>query len=362
VTIHCKEVGSWFNYHSSIKEVVLGDDVTLIGGGAFYGCSGLTSVTIGNGVTSIEGWAFNGCSSLTSVHISDLAAWCRIRFSSNPLSYAHHLYLNDKEVIDLIIPNSVTSIGSSAFYGCSSLASVTIPNSVTSIGGYAFSGCSGLASVTIPNSVTSIGGSAFSGCSGLASVTIPNSVTSIGDYTFSGCSSLASVTIPNSVTSIESYAFKGCSSLTSVTIPNSVTSIGERAFEGCSSLGSVTIPNSVTSIGERAFEGCSSLGSVISLNTTPPEINNNTFDETTYNNATLQVPIGYKTIYWLHPYWENFKKMEEIEVSGVSNASIDGVTDSDCNGVIYNLNGMKADGNNLGKGIYIRNGKKVIFK
>ena len=160
---------------------------------------------------------------------------------------------------------SVTSIGSCAFYYCSSLTSVTIPNSVTSIGDYAFYGCSGLTSVTIPNSVTSISSSAFSDCSGLTSVTIGNSVTSIGDNAFLNCSGLTSVTIGNSVTSIGEGAFEYCSGLTSVTIGNSVTSIGDYAFYGCSGLTSVTIGNSVTSIGYNAFYKCSSLRKVLNF-------------------------------------------------------------------------------------------------
>ena len=242
--------------------------VTSIGNYAFCECFGLTSVTIGNSVTSIGDYAFYYCSGLTSVtipNVKDIAAWCGIKFDgsySNPLYYAKHIYSDeDTEITNLIIPNSVTSIGNSAFANCSGLTSVTIGNSVTSIGSSAFSYCSGLTSVTIGSGVTSIGNYAFRECSGLTSVTIPNSVTSIGSSTFYNCSGLTSVTIPNSVTSIGSSAFYGCSGLTSITIPNSVTSIGNYAFYG-SGLTSVTIPNSVTSIGINAFANCSKLTSV----------------------------------------------------------------------------------------------------
>ncbi|MBQ3151757.1 MAG: leucine-rich repeat domain-containing protein, partial [Clostridia bacterium] len=124
-----------------------------------------------------------------------------------------------------------------------------------------YSNRSSVKSVTIGNSVTSIGSYAFYGCTNLTSVTIPDSVTSIGDYAFRGCDSLTSVTIPDSVTSIDDGAFAWCDSLTSVTIGNSVTSIGNSAFYECYRLTSVTIGNSVTSIGSYAFYSCESLTS-----------------------------------------------------------------------------------------------------
>ena len=151
----------------------------------------------------------------------------------------------------------VTTIGTRAFYHCTSLTSVAIGSGVRSIGSSAFSGCTSLTSVTILDSVTSIGYEAFYGCTSLTSITISNSVTTIGTRAFYYCTSLTNVTIPDGVTSIGDQAFYHCTSLTSVAIGSGVTSIGNEAFYYCTNLKSITIPpvssSPTTTIGTNVF-------------------------------------------------------------------------------------------------------------
>ena len=229
----------------------------------------------------------------------------------------NHAFFWCSSLSNIVVPNSVISIGDRAFSCCSSLSSIVIPDSVTDIGNDAFSHCSSLSSIVIPDSVTDIGNDAFSHCSSLSNIVIPDSVTSIGDYAFSGCSSLSNIVIPDSVISIGNGVFSGCllleyisisksviclnknpfsdwkgvleclspnfiyeddvlfnkdkskivsfrnQKIESYIIPDSVTSIGDYAFSGCSSLSNIVIPDSVTDIGKCAFSHCSSLSNIV---------------------------------------------------------------------------------------------------
>ena len=204
---------------------------------------------------------------------------------------------------NLLIPNSVTTIGSSAFEGCSGFTgSLTIPNSVTTIGSYVFSNCSGLTgSLIIPNSVTTIGECAFLDCGGFTgNLTIGNSVTTIGNAAFQGCGGFTgSLIIPTSVTTIGESTFKNCGGFTgSLTIPNSVTTIGNAAFQGCGGLtGSLIIPNSVTSIGESAFNGCSGFTGDLVIPNSVATIERDVFSGCSGLNGSLVIGDGVTEIY-----------------------------------------------------------------
>ncbi len=269
-----------------MSNVVIPEGATSIGAYVFYNMTTLTGITLPSTLKSVGYNAFYGCSKLTKVNTTSLADWCGIdfevtdSFGANPLSNSTAgLYVNDELIAgELVIPETVTSIGMSAFAKYAKITSVVIPANVTHIKTGAFYGCSGLTSVDLPEGVT-IDSSAFYGsaltsviipsgvvlsnnvfyyCTKLANVTISEGVTEIGAQTFQSCTSLTNVDIPGSVNSIGDGAFSGCTKLANVTISEGVTSIGSNAFNRCI-FTSITIPSTITSIGEDAFSGCSKL-------------------------------------------------------------------------------------------------------
>ncbi len=184
--------------------------------------------------TEIDGQIFQGA---VDEYTFDTTGEHTVKFTLiDPTKIAYNLFYSITNLVDVIIPNGVTTIEGYAFRE-SSISSVTIPNSVTTIGDSAFDYCSYITSITLSDNVTTIGTSAFEG-TGIKTFVIPNGVTTISDGCFSQ-TSLSSITIHEGVTNIRSMAFAMCYSLSSITIPSTVTSIS-YAFEDTPNLKDIT--------------------------------------------------------------------------------------------------------------------------
>ena len=272
-------------YTGTLTDVVVGKrynnkPVTAISREAFKNNTNIVSIKLSNTINGIGDYAFDGCTGLTSIYYTgDVASWCGISGLGNLMSSSRILYIGGNKVEgELIIPDSVTSIGDYAFSGCAGLTSVTIPDSVTSIGDGAFYNCYRLIEVYNKSTLSITAGSSSNGYVALYAKNV---------YTNEGGSKLTTdengyviytdgdekilvayhgtnteLALPSYITKIYQYAFYNCKGLTSITIPDSVTSIGDFAFYNCTGLTSVTIPDSVTSIGDFAFYNCTSLTTV----------------------------------------------------------------------------------------------------
>lgn len=270
---------------------------------AFSGRSDLASITIPSTIQSIGEDAFLECEGLKKVYASSIEDWCKIDFSypdANPLSRGADLYVDNKLVTDVTIPDGVKSIGKYAFCGYSSLKSISFPSSIRSIGESAFDSCFNLdkvyatniedwckiksedeysnpihyarkiyidgelaTDITIPKGITKICDYAFVNCDTITNVVIPDSVISIGNSAFSFCSNLKNISIPNSVVNIGKGAFSSCSNLEEVEIPDGIKFIKNSTFVGCGNLTTIIIPQSVKEIGYLAFGSDSNLSNVL---------------------------------------------------------------------------------------------------
>lgn len=234
------------------------NSVTLIGGGSFEGCAGLTKIVIPAGVTTIQSNPFESCSNLLeiSVDVKNPNYSSRDGVFFNKSGSELLCYPGGKDG-DYTIPDGVTTILDFSFTNCPRLTGVSFPSSVTQIGGWAFAFCVGLTKVVLPAGLTNLSSWIFNGCTGLKEITIPAGITSIGGFAFYGCSSLSRIAIPDRVTSIGNLAFYKCSSLTEIAIPFRVIKIGASAFSGCSGLtGAYFSGDAPVELGKQFFDGC----------------------------------------------------------------------------------------------------------
>ena len=302
---------------TNLNGIIIPSSVTSIGNAAFYGCASLSDITIPNTVTSMGTSVFQGCTLLESItfeatcHLTSIpnntftgctllngvtipssvasigssafencTGLTAIEFPSSVKTINSSAFKNTG-LTSVTIPATVTSmgddcfresavqtvsiacptLGTRAFYACTSLGAVTIATTVTNLKESSFYNCTQLANISIPSSVTTIGNSVFNGCTSITAMTIPSSVTTMGTGVFQGCTNLASATYAEGfhMAQLPESTFYGCTSLDGINIPASITTIGNNAFRGCTSLSTITIPANVTTMGTYVFYGCNLL-------------------------------------------------------------------------------------------------------
>ena len=282
-----------------LTSVTMPTSVTTIGDEAFRRCTGLTSVTIPHSVTTIGKNAFLGCSALTAVHISDLAAWCHVQFNgdtySNPLIYAHHLYLNGEEIRDLVIPDGVTSLVYT-----------------------------------------------FTACYGLTSVCIPNSVTTIEDYTFHDCRNMTKVMLNSNAVASRQYSDH----------PSFNDLFGSQVTE-------YVLGEDVTTIGDHAFENCTNLTHLYCYAEEPPRIgiafNESHYDTVTLHVPAASIPTYQNYPIW--NYFKKVVALTDNDPKPTAVERVTAFNVNDNVNIVYDLSGRRRQ--HPQKGLNIINGRTV---
>ena len=229
-------------------------------------------------------------------HTVDNNGNCLIEFEGKFTRIPDRAFQNTKiNSKDICIPNTVTSIGSYAFYNTAISGYLAIPNSVTEIGEGAFENCMNLnSSLSLPSNLKRIENRTFNACGFSGGLTIPNSVTEIGEKAFYNCTGFnGTLTLSNKLETIGESAFNGCSGFTgSLTLPNSVTTIGNAAFRACGSFTNLELSNTLSVIPVQAFMHCRSLSGELVIPASVTEIGNNAFTDCQNLNAvTGQVTL-----------------------------------------------------------------------
>lgn len=206
-----------FNDCSELSSIVIPNSIKVISN-CFNSCDGLKIVSIPSSVESIDSWCFNGCTNIELVKITDLSAWCKIKFGntqSNPVLYAHKLELNGEIISSLEIPNDITIVLDNTFNSCTTIHEISSFNNVTKIGMLSFAG-TGLKCLELPSSIKNLSMGAFNYCVELEELTIPESIKEIPQYAFSQCEKLKIVRLPSTLLGIGKNAFADCTDLSDV--------------------------------------------------------------------------------------------------------------------------------------------------
>ena len=315
-------INSWSTLgNTSINSVVIESGVKYIPYEAFRECVNLKKITIPKTVTLIYSRAFHYPNEIEAIYVDDLEQWLNYywaRIHDYPLVGDNgSLYINEKKIKEITIPNTYTSIPQYAFYGCTNIEAITLPNTLESIGEYAFSKTN-IKRIEIPNNVKEIGEGAFSGCSELEKVKMSNMVTRIPNDCFYGCKKLK-FQIPNYIQFLDSSAFENCESLEEITIPDGVDLGNNSIFSGCINVKRITLPSTLTFIGASVF-GNLPVDVVYCYAVSPPELSNYRLGNSTMNfkcvdknTAILYVPKDCIQTYKESEWGECFKNIKEIE-------------------------------------------------
>lgn len=403
VSVHISNIANWclinfYDMHSNplntggnlylngelLKELIIPEGITEVKSYAFYKYCNLISVKVPNSLNFVRNNAFYGCEGLGAVYIESLSSWCNIEFESmidNLLCYAKSMYLNNKLLKELQIPNDITEIKKYSFACCESIEKVYMSNNIEYIGESAFNDCVKITDVVLSSNLKNIDSRAFSGCGNIIELTIPQSVTKIKEDAFDGLSSLKmlyfedgeeSLFLP-SIYSYKNGLFKDCPlenlylgrELIFSATPNNYDS----PFYGIGTLTSVTIGSNTSFIGKCMFQGCYGISYIYLLGSTPPVVNDNNFTDNQFANTIVYVPTGTLTTYLQADVWKNFWNIQEFDETCIENIVADNVIEFIMydDGIIFtNIIGKQltiysANGS-LIKDVIKYNGEKILLE
>lgn len=356
-----------FRNCSSLETVEFPDVLEKIEESAFYNCINLISLNLPNTLKTIGCGSFRGCESLKSIIIPNSVVSLGTTYF--PYSDSGGCFQGCTSLEEIILSENITSIPSNFMFGCENVKSIIIPDEVHTIGNYAFAGCINIKDFVVGEKVSfiypfynnienlvlkcqNVGSQWFRQSNALKTIVFEKTVQSIESGAFYGLVNLESIHIPKNITTIGEAAFKGCigvktftvdennpnySSLNNAflnkdqttliyfangssenfTISETVTKIEEAAFYNCDNLKSLKIPASVTEIGNSALYGCKKLKEIYSYATTPPSVQDYTFNNIDKWLCTLYVPVGSYSAYWIAPGWGDFINIEEYDPTGI---------------------------------------------